>query len=78
MAAAETKAFLDNELKAMKQLIASSGMTKAEAPAPAAETEEVTRTDLARSRARAAACRLRFVPRAVETGGGVLGRNGGD
>jgi tripartite-type tricarboxylate transporter receptor subunit TctC len=37
IAAAKTKAYLDNELKAMKQLIASSGVTKeTSAPAPTA------------------------------------------
>jgi tripartite-type tricarboxylate transporter receptor subunit TctC len=34
--AAKTKAYLDNELKAMKQLIASSGVTKEPAAAPTA------------------------------------------
>ena len=32
VSAADTKAFLDNELKAMKQLIASSGVTEQTAP----------------------------------------------
>jgi tripartite-type tricarboxylate transporter receptor subunit TctC len=36
--ATKTKAYLDNELKAMKQLIASSGVTKeTSAPAPVAK-----------------------------------------